>query len=112
MTSKTLHILLALLDGPLHGYGIKRSVEERTAGRVRIGPGTLYEAVSRLERDGLIKEVGAPPDEPPTGGPPRRFYSLTRLGRTNAAEEVSRLADLVRYAADRKLVPRHPGPVN
>ena len=110
MTPKTLHILLALLDGPLHGYGIKHAVEERTAGRVRLGPGTLYEAIQRLERDGLIEEVSAPADEPAAGGPPRRFYSLTRTGRTSAADEVTRMADVVRFATDRKLVPRHPLP--
>ena len=109
MTPKTLHILLALLDGPLHGYGIKRAIEERTGGKVRMGPGTLYEAILRLEREGLIEEVPAPADEPAAGGPPRRFYALTRLGRTSAAEEVNRMADVVSYAVDRKLVSRRPG---
>jgi DNA-binding PadR family transcriptional regulator len=108
MTSKTLHILLALLDGPLHGYGIKHAVEQRTEGRVRIGPGTLYEAIQRLERDGLIHEVPAAADEPASGGPTRRFYDLTTVGRNAAADEVTRMADVVRFATDRKLVPRHP----
>ena len=44
-----LHIMLALADGPRHGYAIKQAVEERTEGAIRLGPGTLYEALQRLE---------------------------------------------------------------
>lgn len=104
MTTRTLQILLALLDGPLHGYGIRQAVEERTAGRVRLGSGTLYEAVHRLEEAGRIEEVPAPADEPPSGGPPRRFYALTEAGRSDLAEEVRRLDSLVSWARERDLL--------
>src|SRR5512143_560116 len=43
-----LEILIALADGEAHGYAIMRAVAERTAGRRRLGPGTLYTALKRL----------------------------------------------------------------
>lgn len=104
MTTRTLQILLALLEGPLHGYGIKQAVEARTDGRVRLGSGTLYEAVHRLEEAGHIEEVPAPADEPSSGGPPRRFYALTGAGRSALADEVRRLDSLVSYAKARDLL--------
>lgn len=104
MTTRTLQILLALLEGPLHGYGIKQAVEERTEGRVRLGSGTLYEAVHRLVDAGHIEEVDAPPSEPSSGGPPRRFYRLTEAGREALAEEVRRLDSMVSYAKARDLL--------
>lgn len=104
MTTRTLQILLALLEGPLHGYGIKQAVGERTEGRVRLGSGTLYEAVHRLVDAGHIEEVEAPAGEPSSGGPPRRFYALTPRGREALAEEVRRLDSLVSYAKARDLL--------
>lgn len=104
MTTRTLQILLALLEGPLHGYGIKQSVQERTGGRVRLGSGTLYEAVHRLVEAGHIEEVDTPPSEPASGGPPRRFYALTSKGRAVLAEEVRRLDSMVSYAKSRDLL--------
>lgn len=109
MTTRTLQILLALLDGPLHGYGIKQSVEDRTDGRVRLGSGTLYEAVHRLVEAGHIEEVAPPESEPPSGGPPRRYYALTVEGRAALADEVRRLDSLVSYAKARDLLSRASG---
>lgn len=104
MTTRTLQILLALLEGPLHGYGIKQAVAERTDGQVRLGSGTLYEAVHRLVEAGHIEEVDTPASEPASGGPPRRFYALTSEGRTALADEVRRLDSLVSYAKARDLL--------
>lgn len=105
MTTRTLQILLALVDGPLHGYGIKQSVEARTGGAVRLGSGTLYEAVHRLLEAGRIEEVAAPAGEPSSGGPPRRFYALTADGREVLGRELRRLDAVVRFARDRDLLP-------
>ena len=103
MTTRTLQILLALAEGPLHGYGIKQRVEERTDGRVRLGSGTLYEAVHRLLEQSVIEEVDALPGEPTSGGPPRRFYALTGAGRDLLREELDRMDAVVRYARGRDL---------
>ena len=103
MPDRTLQILLALLEGPAHGYGIKQRVEDRTDGRVRLGSGTLYEAVHRLVVAGHIEEVEVPDTEPSSGGPPRRFYDLTESGRRALAEEVRRQESLVSYARDHVL---------
>ncbi|RPH64784.1 MAG: PadR family transcriptional regulator [Acidobacteria bacterium] len=91
-------VLIGLLDGPRHGYGIMQDVGEMTAGEVRLGPGTLYSAIKRLLRGGLIEECEADADR-------RRCYRLTRKGRTAAAEEARRLSDLVRAARKRGLLP-------
>jgi DNA-binding PadR family transcriptional regulator len=104
MTPRTLQILLALVDGPLHGYGIKANVEERTNGDVRIGAGTLYEAIQRLEADGWIREVAPPRDADASGGPPRRFYALTNAGRAALREELRRLEQIVRSRSARTVL--------
>ncbi len=98
MTTRTLQILLALAEGPVHGYGIKQRVEERTDGEVRLGSGTLYEAVHRLEQQAWIEEVPSPEEEAASGGPPRRFYALTGRGREALREELRRMDAVVRYA--------------
>ena len=98
MTTRTLQILLALAEGPLHGYGIRNRVAERTEGAVTLGSGTLYEAVHRLQEQGQIAEVPAPADEPVSGGPPRRFYALTEAGRVALRAELERMDQVVRYA--------------
>ena len=105
MTTRTLQILLALSEGPVHGYGIRQRVEERTDGRVRLGSGTLYEAVHRLVEQAWIQEVPPPGDEPASGGPPRRFYALTSSGRGALSDELRRMQDIVRYAEGRRLLP-------
>lgn len=108
LTARTLQMLLALVDGPLHGYGIKQSVEQRTDGAVTLGSGTLYEGVARLVDSGWIEEVPAPPDEPPSGGPPRRFYAITPEGRRAVTDEVRRLDAVVRFARSRDLLGEEP----
>ena len=108
MTTRTLQILIALAEGPVHGYGIKQRVEERTDGEVRLGSGTLYEAVHRLVQQRWIEEVPPPAEEPASGGPPRRFYALTREGRAALQEELRRMDAVVRYARGRDLMEDAP----
>jgi len=80
LTPVTYHILLSLYDGVKHGYGVKREVEDRTDGVVRLGAGTLYEAIQRLSRSGLIEETSAPNDIEVENAR-WRFYRLTTSGR-------------------------------
>jgi DNA-binding PadR family transcriptional regulator len=104
MTTRTFQILFALAEGPLHGYGIRQRVEERTDGEVRLGSGTLYEAIHRLQESGTIEEVDPPADEPSSGGPRRRFYALTSDGRAALAKELRRMDEAVRIARGLELL--------
>lgn len=96
LTPATFHILLSLAHGVSHGYHIKRVVEERTNGAVRLGAGTLYAGLQRMAKEGLIEETPPPEDtgdaEP---GVRWRFYAITPTGRKALQREIARLeADL------------------
>jgi DNA-binding PadR family transcriptional regulator len=89
------HILLSLAGAEQHGYGIMQEVLERTNGTVRLWPATLYGSLKRLIGDGLIEES----DERPVAeldDARRRYYRLTRLGRTVLELECERLQEMVR----------------
>jgi DNA-binding PadR family transcriptional regulator len=89
------HVLLSLADQEQHGYGIMQEVLERTGGKVRLWPATLYGAIKRLIDEDLIEES----DERPAADVDdarRRYYRLTRLGKSVLAAESRRLEDLVR----------------
>jgi DNA-binding PadR family transcriptional regulator len=88
----SLHIVLALLDGELHGYALMRRVGELSDGAVRMGPGTLYGTLNRLVADGLIVETT---DRHRDDTERRRYYELTAAGRTVALDELARLSALV-----------------
>ena len=97
VTPAVYHILLSLSQGDRHGYGIMQEVDERTNGRERLGPGTLYRSIKRMRAAGLITAVEGP--ETPTGDDDRRrYYRITDVGRRVVAEEARRLADLVAQA--------------
>lgn len=98
LTPRVFHILLALVEGAEHGYGIMKEVEARSRGRVRIGPGTLYEAIHGLRDKGLLAETVSPPGADTR----RRYYELTELGREVLAAETERLSDLVDFARGRQ----------
>jgi DNA-binding PadR family transcriptional regulator len=89
------HILLSLAGAEQHGYGIMQEVLARTDGTVRLWPATLYGSLKRLIGDGLIEES----DERPVAeldDARRRYYRLTRLGRTVLDLECERLQEMVR----------------
>ena len=89
------HVLLSLADQEQHGYGIMQEVLDRTGGKVRLWPATLYGTIKRLMEEGLTEEAAS---RPAAGhdDPRRRYYRLTRLGRRVLAAESARLEDLVR----------------
>ena len=101
-------VLLALVDGPKHGHGIRIDVRERTEGRVDMGPGTLYGAIKRLVRRGWLAEIAPPRGEEGDGR--RRFYELTASGRAAARAEVRRLGELLEIAVAKKLRPAGEAP--
>lgn len=91
-----IHILLALSEGAAHGYAIKQAVEDRTAGAIRLGPGTLYEAIARLQDGGLIEEHNGTRHEPANGQKAqRRYYTLTARGWDALREEIRHLSAIV-----------------
>ena len=92
-----LHIMLALASGAKHGYAIKQDVESRTDGAIRLGPGTLYEAIQRLEDGGMIAEG---PGRTAGNGQEaqRRYYQLTDRGWNTLAAEVRQLGLVVDQA--------------
>jgi DNA-binding PadR family transcriptional regulator len=110
LTPAQFHILLALAESNLHGYGIMQAVEKRTRGAVELGPGTLYRSIKQLLGRGLIAEIQeGGPDLPLAGSVTRRrSYALTREGRIRTVEEAQRLRDLVRWA-DHALAPEGGG---
>jgi DNA-binding PadR family transcriptional regulator len=103
----TFQILLALVDGERHGYGIMKEVAERTGGAVRLGPGTLYGALKRLLEGGLVDEDGERAD-PELGDERRRYYRLTERGLAVARAEARRLEAMVRAARKKKLIGLKP----
>lgn len=102
LPSASMHLVLALLDGELHGYALMRRVEELSDGAVRMGPGTLYGTINRLLADGLITETTHRVER--TDDERRRYYELTGTGRGVALEELARLRNLVHKVA--KHLPR------
>jgi DNA-binding PadR family transcriptional regulator len=103
LPSASFHILMALARGDNHGYGIMLDIEERTNGRVRIGPGTLYGTIKRLLKAGWIAELEERPD-PALDDERRRYYRLTDLGYRVAMAEAERLDSLVNLARDARLL--------
>ncbi|MDX6458347.1 MAG: hypothetical protein QOE55_2044 [Acidobacteriaceae bacterium] len=102
LSSATLHILLALAGGNLHGYGIIKEVTRNSDGHYRLGPGTLYDNLKKLMDAGLVADAATAssskrkPVSPK--GDDRRFYTLTKDGKNALAAEVDRLQSVVREA--------------
>lgn len=96
------HVLLALGEETRHGYGIIRSFEALTDGRETLLPGSLYATLARMVELGMLEAAPAPRGES-SGGPERRYYRSTSLGRAVARAESARMERLVRIARDRRL---------
>jgi DNA-binding PadR family transcriptional regulator len=97
LTPLSFQILVALADGPKHGYAILKEIEEASGeGSFATSTGTLYLAIQRLEQGGLLEQS--------SGDSRRRYYALTANGREVAAAEARRLASLLGVARGKKLV--------
>jgi DNA-binding PadR family transcriptional regulator len=105
LPAAAFQILLALAEGDLHGYAIMRQVEEQTAGKVRLGPGTLYSSIQALLEQGFIEEVErGETDALQAHRDRRRLYRLTSAGRKVARFEAEKLADILRIARAKKIL--------
>ncbi len=103
LTPIAFEILLSLSRGSLHGYGIKLDIEERTAGEVSLGSGTLYQAIQRLERSGLISEATV--DDAGRDARRGRSYQLEPAGHAIVKNELRRLNRVIEYARSNSLLP-------
>jgi DNA-binding PadR family transcriptional regulator len=93
------HVLLALADGPRHGYAIMQAVERSAVAEPRMGPGTIYGSLQRMEEAGLVREMAARADDR------RRLFALLPAGRRALVQEAERLAHLAALVRDKRLVP-------
>jgi len=96
------HILLALSEEDLHGYGIMKSVEENTEGRIMLEPSPLYRRLKRFLESGIVAE-GEGRSSAGTGDTRRKYYRLTSFGRRILAAEAARLVELAENSRVRKL---------
>ena len=98
----TLLILTSLASGPKHGHALLLDIESFAG--VRLGPGTLYGAISRLEQRGLI-EPAAPEGR-------ARPYRLTAEGSAELAAALADLRAIVEVGTARLRAPAKPGAVS
>ncbi|MFZ5351141.1 MAG: PadR family transcriptional regulator [Bacillota bacterium] len=85
MTEATYYILLSLVEGR-HGYSIMQHVEKITEGRLKIGPGTMYGVLSKMEGEKVIRITGEEDK--------RKYYELTETGKRLLSMEIERLKEL------------------
>ncbi len=94
-------ILKTLVFGPRHGHGISTSIRQTTEGVLTVEHGSLYPALHRLQRDGLISAKWEVPS-----GKSREYkcYRLTAAGRKHLTRQESKWQEIVR-AVTRVLSP-------
>ncbi len=91
MSDPTLLVLASLADGDKHGYAMMEDIQRFA--NIRLGPGTLYGAITRLEERGWICPVESQDR--------RRPYAITALGRRYLEEQVATLGKVVKTALER-----------
>src|SRR5271167_4905940 len=106
LTPAVFFVLFSLADREKHGYAIMQDVAVLSAGKSRMGPGTLYTTLQRLLDLGLIEEVRSS-QNPAERERRRRCYRITGTGKTLLEDELSRMDSVVRLARTKKLVPRN-----
>ena len=86
MNDPALLVLSSLAGGDKHGYAMMEDIESFAG--VRLGPGTLYGAITRLEQQGWIRPVSSHDRRQP--------YQLTALGREELESQLARLGQIVK----------------
>lgn len=104
LSAAQFHILLALSDGERHGYAIMQDVADSSAGKTKMGPGTLYGNLKKMIKSGWIEESEQRPD-PALDDKRRRYYRLTALGKRVGEVEAQRLNTLVQAAREKRFLP-------
>jgi DNA-binding PadR family transcriptional regulator len=103
LKTQWFHILLSLAGEEQHGYGIMQEVLQRTTGKVKLWPATLYGSIKRMIEADLIEESDERP-APEQDDARRRYYRLTDLGRRVLDAECERLQELVRAIQTKRAV--------
>lgn len=88
LAPRDLLILAVLAEGPLHGYGLIKAVEGRSASGVLLDPANLYRVLRRMRELAWIEEAD-------DGEARRRTHRITRVGRTILRAELERLERLL-----------------
>lgn len=96
LSAADFQLLLILLEGERHAYGIAQAAEAREDARVPLELGSLYRMLARLQDTGLIEEDPEP--RPSPSGPRRKIYRITALGRAVAEAEAARLREVLAWA--------------
>ena len=104
LPSAAFHILLSVAEEDHHGYAIIQDVAARTGGALKLSAGTLYRSIQRMLEQGLLIEIQERPD-PKLDDERRRYYRITPFGRAVAHAEANRLAQLLKFARARGIVP-------
>jgi DNA-binding PadR family transcriptional regulator len=105
LSHQVFHILLALAAGDQHGYAIMQDVADRTGGKLRLSPGTLYGSIKRLLEQGLVVELRES-ERPKQDDERRRYYRLTPPGRKAIRAESLRMANLLEQARAFGMAPK------
>jgi len=92
LTEVTFFILLSLYT-PRHGYAVMQFVEEKTGGRLTLGAGTLYGAITTLQDKGWIEPCGGDEGR-------RKEYVITSTGKEVVNRELDRLEKLTQVAGE------------
>ena len=102
LSPASLQILLALASNDMHGYAIMQEVARQSDGRYKLGPGTLYDSLHRMTKQGLTREVPKRSDD----GRGPRHYRLSAMGRKVLGAELDRLDSVLREGRLRLARPR------
>ena len=84
-------LLCCLVKGDTYGYELNRSISQKTSGRFELKDATLYTALRRLERAGYITSYWGTDK---SGGPKRRYYSITEDGKVWLTQRRKEWADM------------------
>lgn len=98
LKQSTYCVLLALADGELHGYAIMQAVETSAGADMRMGPGTIYGSLQRMEEAGLVRELTT------LGDDRRRIFGLQPAGRRALEAEAHRLTRLTALVRAKRLI--------
>jgi DNA-binding PadR family transcriptional regulator len=91
LAPRDVMILAVLAEGPSHGYGLIKAVEERSESGVLLDPANLYRTLRRMRELGWIEEADAENDR-------RRVYVIAERGRAILMAELTRLERLLVHA--------------